>query len=482
LPRSSSEVYGIEASAAAVHRVVRVTNLDGATHSHAFDEKSACKYCRNRRPFEMPERIVDACLKYDLVVFAGAGASTESDYVLPWTIYREAAADVGASPDASFASVMSAYQEKHGRRELLQLIKGRFDYINAFEALRYDATRFHRQLATLFYVDTIVTTNWDTYFEEDCGATPIVTPKDYAFWGLSGRKVFKIHGSMYNVGSIVATEVDYEAAYQSLREGVIGSTLKHILATKTIVFVGYSFNDDDFARIYALIREQLGEMLIRPVIVTLDENFDAARFPDSTVLTTDAAYFIEELKRQLLDKTQCLLPADSQFEGVAELLDMLVEEHLEIVDAIPVKKYPMLLYTTSYQDGLQDALGRMLTMRTSSAYSHTCEVKRLLRTYERMQKDAVRRRRYWDSAYIEGYMNGLIFLLSPDSDRWHIPFLYMPGAPGDAPIGTRRQQKALFASGETLHKTAFNVARKMVDEHPDGIVLQHTPLLLGVSG
>jgi hypothetical protein len=457
------------------------TNHESAAHEHAFDEKSGCIYCRHQHPFEMPDRVVEACLKYDLVVFAGAGVSTESSYVLPSTLYSTAAADVGTPADASFPKVMSAYQENHGRPELLQLAKRRFDYINAFAGLRYGATRFHRELATLFYVDTIVTTNWDTYFEEECGATPIVTPKDYGFWGIEGRKVFKIHGSMYNVGSIVATEADYDACYEGLREGVIGSTLKHILATKTIVFVGYSFGDEDFARIYALIREQLGEMLIRPVIVTLDASFDAARFPDATVLTTDATYFIAQLTVALHEKTQCLL-SDDQFDGVAELLDELLEEHLEIVDAIPLKKYPMVLYTLSYQDGLRDALGRILTMRGSGTYSHTCDVTRIARSYLKLQKDAVRRRRYWDSAYVEGYLNGLMFLLGPEPDRWHVPFLYMPGAPDDAPIGTRSQQKKLFASGETLHKAAFKMARAIADDQPDGVVLEHTPLLLGLSG
>jgi hypothetical protein len=48
-----------------------------------FDETSECECCRNRRPFTMPDTVVHACLKNDLVVFAGAGVSTESRSVLP---------------------------------------------------------------------------------------------------------------------------------------------------------------------------------------------------------------------------------------------------------------------------------------------------------------------------------------------------------------------------------------------------------------
>lgn len=93
------------------------------------------------------------------------------------------------------------------------------------------------QLGTLFPIDEIVTTNWDTYFEELCFATPIVEPHDYAYWNLPGRKVFKIHGSTNNVGSLVATEQDYAECYERLRTGLVGASLKHMLATKVLVFL-----------------------------------------------------------------------------------------------------------------------------------------------------------------------------------------------------------------------------------------------------
>ena len=343
---------------------------------------------------------------------------------------------------------MTAFEQANGRPELLQLIKKRLDFIDAFDRTRADATRFHRELSTLFYVDTIVTTNWDTYFERECGATPIVTQRTTRSGGCPGRKVFKVHGSMNNVGSIVATEADYEACYQSLREGVIGSTLKHILATRTIVFLGYSFRDDDFARIYDLIWDQLGPMLRRPVIVTLDDAFDATRFPGATIVTTDAGYFIQELKRAVAAESDCLL-SDEHFDGLGDLIDDVREAQEELLDGVPLKRYPMSIYTIAYQDGLLDALGRMTTMKGSGTYSHRCDVTALGKRYLTMQKTAVRRRRYWDAAYIEGYINGLIFLVADDPDRWHVPLVHMPGAPSDAPIGSTAKLKRLFAEGST---------------------------------
>ena len=452
--------------------------MEPPPHEHEFDSASSCFICRNNRPFDMPQAVVQACLKSDLVVFAGAGVSTESRIVLPWTLYSDAAATVGAPPEASFPAVMTAFEAAEGRPELLLLAKKRLDYIEAFPDLRFRATRFHRSLGTLFYVDSIVTTNWDTYFETECGATPIVTPEDYAFWSLPGRKVFKLHGSMHNVGSIIATEADYEKCYESLREGVIGSTLKHMLATKTIVFMGYSFGDEDFSRIYGLIREQLGAMLRRPFIVTLDEAFDAARFPGAAVITTDAAYFLEELKRALLAKTTCLL-RDAQFDGIEDLLDEVQQEHLELFDHLPMKKYPMIVYSAAYQDGLMHALERILIMRGSGTYSHICDVTRMARLYVDMRRVALRRRRYWDVAYIEGYINGMIFLLSDEPERWAVPVFFVPGE--DDAISSRSKLKKVVKRGESVHKTAFREATRIAESWEEGIVPHHPAVLLGLS-
>jgi hypothetical protein len=84
-------------------------------------------------------------------------------------------------PNESFPALMERYTETKSRRELLQRIVERFDYIDAFPELRDNATRFHRELATLFYVQDIVTTNWDPYFEQETGALPFVTDKDLLF-------------------------------------------------------------------------------------------------------------------------------------------------------------------------------------------------------------------------------------------------------------------------------------------------------------
>jgi NAD-dependent SIR2 family protein deacetylase len=202
----------------------------------------SCIWCQNNIDFDLPEQLVDDFMKGEVVIFAGSGISTESKNILPETLYESIAYDLGYKKcHKPFSELMDEYCLKpNGRINLLSEIKARFDNIKSFPELYRDATRFHRELATIPQLKTIITTNWDTYFEDECGALPFINPEDFTFWNTGERKVFKIHGSINNFGSIIATKKDYAKCLKNLHKGIAGSILKSVLATKTIVFIGYS--------------------------------------------------------------------------------------------------------------------------------------------------------------------------------------------------------------------------------------------------
>ena len=50
-------------------------------HEHSGSD-AECEICRNNLPFDMPPELVEACASNRLVVFAGAGVSTENRAVL----------------------------------------------------------------------------------------------------------------------------------------------------------------------------------------------------------------------------------------------------------------------------------------------------------------------------------------------------------------------------------------------------------------
>jgi NAD-dependent SIR2 family protein deacetylase len=432
-----------------------------------------CEICKNEHAFKMPSEVVDACENDRLVVFAGAGISTESRTVLQNTLYERIAAELaGEHPDESFPDLMSRYVQEKGRRLLLQRIKERLDYIDAFPELHRAATRFHRELATLFYISDIVTTNWDAYFELETGALPLVTDKDFALWDLPGRKVFKIHGSIYNLGSIVATHEDYERCYRALNRNVLGATLKHLLATKTILFVGYSFGDSDFNRIYRFIANQMADVLPRSYIVTLGDP-RVADTRGAHVIATDATFFVRKLKEELLDRG-CLVD-DERWHGITPRLFDVLQRHDELYEKVDVRRLPAAVLCGHYQDGLIHAFERMLEQRRTGEYSHTHRVERLVAGYEERRKELVKAKRYHDATYATGYQNGLMYLIADDATRKMLPLYFVYGSSEDLRSLTAFRRVAKTA--QELHKQAYAQAARIAQKWGPGVVPHHRPEL-----
>ena len=205
---------------------------------------SNCVFCQHNRAFDTPSAVLDALKRGTLTIFAGAGVSTEVYSAFPTTLYSELRVQAGLEEDAdlTFPAVMSAFEAKFTRRALISEIVERFEYAESFPFIHRAATRFPRELATIGHIQTVVTTNWDTSFEDFCSARPFVVDEDYAYYDLPGRKVFKIHGSVRNVSTLIATNEDYARREEEFRTSALGSTLKHLLATTVVVFVGYSLD------------------------------------------------------------------------------------------------------------------------------------------------------------------------------------------------------------------------------------------------
>jgi hypothetical protein len=96
-------------------------------------------------------------------------------------------------------------------------------------------------------------------------------------------------------------------------------------------------------------------------------------------------------------------------------------------------------------------------------------------TYEEMRKDMVRRKRYGDVAYIDGYINGLFFLLATDETRMALPLYYVFGAKNQ-PV-TFTEFKKLRRKAATLHKAAYQSVLKGAQRMGD-LVPHHMPYFL----
>ena len=105
----------------------------------------------------------------NVVVFAGAGISTENrDYAVS-TLYDRLRHEIGEAAELSFPQLCQKYcDQPDGRIKLIQQINDRFDYFKAFSEFFFAMTGFHRALTPLFMVTDVITTNWDDFFETVC--------------------------------------------------------------------------------------------------------------------------------------------------------------------------------------------------------------------------------------------------------------------------------------------------------------------------
>ena len=358
-----------------------------------------------------------------------------------------------------------------GARNCCLKARNRISYIVSHPELYKNATQFHHELATVWQITEIVTTNWDDFFEKECGATAFITSDDLAFWTQPGRKVLKLHGSVHNLGAMVLTAEDYTACHDRLVNGLVGARLKTLLASRTVAFVGYSLTDPDLrAIIEALTSEMKG---LRPTYyVVSPDAVGQLSCPNADILPirTDGTYFLRVLKEHLLE-FPCNLP-DDRLDRLPRLRAEMEWIHIELLDRRPARRFPETIHCASYQDGLMHALDRAMQQSCTGEYSHRCALERSARAYEKIRKDRVKRRAYQDAAYAEGYTNGLLLLAERKDLTRIIPRYFVAGAT-DQPRTFTAYQK-LARDAPRLHKAAYRQAVRIARDIGD-LIFHHPP-------
>ncbi len=435
-----------------------------------------CAMCKDNKPFDLPQDIIDAAVNDNLVLFCGAGISTESKTVLPYSFYTSVKRELGiVDAEPSFSALMQQYCDlPNGRKKLLRKIRERFNYIHSFPELERQASAFHRELAQIYLIKTIVTTNWDTYFEDYCGAIPITIPEDFSFWDAGSRCVLKIHGSIQNLSSIIATKDDYKKRFVELQNGIIGATLKTILATKTVVFIGFSFGDEDFAQIMNYLRDEMGDIFPHIYIVTLDETLEERLdYKHLTSIVTSGTFFLHQLKLTLIDmgviKNTSICPLiDAALDVVKELHDKISQ--------INLLKYPCAIYTLSYQDGVIHAFERFQQNYKTGEYNQPGRLGRIAGKYEEMVNGFLVDEDFWNASYYEGYLNGLILIEACEEDEMALskfPFLFLPGVKRElATLDIYMDELARITRGRSKYQKQ---AKAITSKAGEGIVFHHPP-------
>lgn len=324
-------------------------------------------------------------------------------------------------------------------------------------------------------ITDVITTNWDDLFQQECRFSPFTYDSDLAFWDAAKRRVMKIHGSISNFGSLVATTEDYKLSFRRLNDGPLGAQLKSLIARKTVIYVGYSLSDENYLRLLGNISKMMEGNIRQSYFVSprIDKN-KLARAPISLIpVETDGTYFFTKMREVLSER--CGIIEENAFDQCDGLLDEVADKHDKTADAFIKTKQPLLIFALSYQDGLIHALQRINRMRQTGEYHSTEAVRARIHGYERRMLELFKKKDFWNAAYAQGYQIGLLYLLFKSSGK-RLPKPPLFYAPVESEIRSLSELRSFPT--RKIPKAVQAQAKRILKNLPDAELLpDHTPFL-----
>lgn len=123
------------------------------------------------------------------------------------------------------------------------------------------STTYHELLAQIPFLDKIVTTNYDTLFERVYGSRlhKITKGRDLPLGEPGQVEFYKVHGDIHDAESLIVTEQDYRAFFKK-RDELLWKQLETLMAKYTVLFLGYSLEDQNVLALFEELLDKLGPL------------------------------------------------------------------------------------------------------------------------------------------------------------------------------------------------------------------------------
>ena len=211
-----------------------------------------------------------------LVIFAGAGISIDSE-VPDWKELINALRSDLDTQEGDDLDIAQLYFDTRSKKEYIEKIQ---------KVLKHGKTRFnilHEKIAELKPLH-IITTNYDTHFEqvlnEKKHGYSIVKKDNDLPYSKGPSMLIKMHGD-FDEKNIVLKADDYDTAYSN-NFPLIESFIKGIFASKTVLFVGFSFSDPNVSKIAQLVKDVLQDESQPPYLLDIPrEEMDKRELEES---------------------------------------------------------------------------------------------------------------------------------------------------------------------------------------------------------
>lgn len=159
------------------------------------------------------------------------------------------------------------------------------------------STIVHQKLASISFIEHIITTNYETLFEQTFH--PLNVVHDSRMLPLSNRRyptLYKVHGHIDDPNSLIVAERDYQRFFEKADQ-LLWRHLESLMATRTLLFIGYAVEDPNVLDVFLRVRESLG-LNMRPAYVVAP-SITPARL---AALQRKGIYYIEATAEQFVDE------------------------------------------------------------------------------------------------------------------------------------------------------------------------------------
>lgn len=139
----------------------------------------------------------------------------------------------------------------------------------------------HRTFCDLYF-DTICTTNFDflieqTLSEKHIPFSMVVSEERLPISTHERTKLIKLHGDFNHPERMVITEYDYDIYVD--KNKILSTYISNLFITKTLLLIGYSFDDSDIRTLWQIIGSRLGKLSTPAYVVLVDASpIEIARF------------------------------------------------------------------------------------------------------------------------------------------------------------------------------------------------------------
>ena len=134
-----------------------------------------------------------------------------------------------------------------------------------------------------------------------------------------------------------------------------------------------------------------------------------------TVINALGSDFMEKI-RQILIKDKFLLDFDIFYILTQSILSFVLDVHERTTKLMQDEKNPLLIYSTSFQDGIIHSLQRIVARKNTGEYLDPQFIFNSVCTYYEMSDDYLKSNNLFDAAYAMGYAYAMKFMFESYND------------------------------------------------------------------